>query len=47
MIHQMKAFEGSPVLAIEFIKDGKLLITSSQNGEIKIWGSEPFDWDSK
>lgn len=44
LIHQWQAHENSSVLAVAFSPDGKTIYTSSEYGEIKVWGNLPLSW---
>ena len=44
LIAQWQAFENASILSIAFTRDSKNIITSSEFGEIKLWGAAPFEW---
>ena len=44
LIHQWQAHENASILAVAFSLDGKTIYSSSEYGEVKVWGSEPLDW---
>ena len=46
LIHYWQAHENASVLAAAFSLDGTNFYSSSEYGEIKVWGSQPFEWDS-
>ena len=37
--------DGSSILAVTFSNDGKTIYTSNEYGEIKVWGSQPINWE--
>ena len=45
LIYQWQADSDAAILAVTFTKDGKTIYTSSEYGDIKIWASQPFDWN--
>ena len=47
LIHYWQAHENATVLAVAFSPDGTNLYSSSEYGEIKVWGSQPFEWNVK
>ena len=44
LIHQWQAHENASILAVAFSPDGRTIYSSSEYGEIKVWGSEPLEW---
>ena len=45
LLHQWQAHENGSVMAVAFSRDGKTIYTSNEYGEIKVWGSQPLNWD--
>jgi WD40 repeat protein len=45
LIYQWPAHENASILAVAFSPDGNTIYSSSEYGEIKVWGSEPLEWD--
>ena len=46
LIHSWQAHENAAILATALSPDGTNLYSSSAFGEIKVWGSQPFEWDA-
>ena len=46
LITQWQAFDDASILAVAFTRDGRNIITSSEFGEIKLWGAAPFEWNT-
>ena len=47
LIHSWQAHENAAVLAVAYSPDGTNLYSSSEHGEIKVWGNQPFEWNVK
>lgn len=46
IVYNWQAHQDSTVLAVDVSRDGRIIVSSSENGEVKIWATEPYIWPS-